>query len=55
MQGESRKSIARALVEADNNVPLASRIIRARKAETGQVYIPPAIFEGGDDKCACHC
>lgn len=49
-QGETRESIERALREAGNNAPLATRIIRARKLETGQVYIPPAIYDLGEDE-----
>ena len=37
VQGESEDSIAQALKEADNNVPLATRILRARRVINGQV------------------
>lgn len=50
VQGETRQSIERALREAGNRAPLATRIIRARKREAGQVYIPPAIYDLGDDE-----
>ncbi|KAK3260723.1 hypothetical protein CYMTET_30334 [Cymbomonas tetramitiformis] len=43
MQGETEANIATALKEANNDVPLATRIIRAKKIRDGQVFIPPAI------------
>ncbi|KIZ06811.1 hypothetical protein MNEG_1147 [Monoraphidium neglectum] len=49
-KGETKETLSRALIEANNSAPLATRILRARKAEAGQIYIPPAIFEGGDEK-----
>lgn len=51
MQGETQQSIERALREAGNSAPLATRIIRARKIEAGgHVYIPPAIYDRGEDE-----
>jgi hypothetical protein len=45
VQGESEDSIAQALKEADNNVPLATRILRARRVINGQVNAdtPPRV------------
>lgn len=50
LQGETEESLSRALKEAGNNAPVATRIIRARKVETGQVYLPPAIFDASGEE-----
>lgn len=44
MQGETKESIAEALRQANNHVPTATRIIRHKHHQTGQAFIPPAIF-----------
>ena len=49
-QGAHVNFMVRSLREAGNRAPLATRIIRARKREAGQVYIPPAIYDLGDDE-----
>ena len=49
MQGETRDSISRALIEANNHVPLATRIIRARKGSK-IVFIPPAFYLKGKEE-----
>jgi len=49
MQGETEETISTALLQANNNVPLATRILKARKK--GQTFQPPAFFvEEGEEK-----
>jgi len=42
MQGETEYTISEALIQANNNVPLATRILKAQKK--GQTFQPPSFF-----------
>jgi len=46
MQGETEESISDALKKANNNVPRATKIIRAIK-KGNQILLPPAFYEQG--------
>ena len=47
MQGETQESLALALMQANNSVPLATRIIRAQKGGK-RVFVPPAVYRAGE-------
>jgi Ca2+-binding EF-hand superfamily protein/catechol 2,3-dioxygenase-like lactoylglutathione lyase family enzyme len=49
MQGETEETIGLALKQANNKVPLATKIIRARKRGK-EMFIPPAFFVQGEEK-----
>jgi len=46
MQGETEESIRDALKKANNNVPLATRIIRYNK-KGKEIFLPPAFYQQG--------
>ena len=48
MQGETEESLALALMQANNSVPLATRIIRAQKGGK-RVFVPPAVYRAGEE------
>jgi Ca2+-binding EF-hand superfamily protein/catechol 2,3-dioxygenase-like lactoylglutathione lyase family enzyme len=49
MQGETEITISKALIQANNSVPLATRILKAQKK--GQTFQPPSFFvEGAEEK-----
>jgi len=49
MQGETSESISSALKKANNEVPRATRIIRAAK-KGREIMIPPAFYEQGESR-----